>query len=266
MIKRVLYIPLLILTLAACQFNNSSNDAVVVPTQANPDAIRTQNASTPPPAGFETVAYNPIDFNRDQLPNSYYEVTVNFEGQFTETGEEATGSLIMRVWEDGVLRRRRVILNFLGSEAISGGVMNLEAVRFENDFYLLDSNGICTQNNDAAREIATLTADRIVGGMTLALPTGVAEDVNGYTGYQYLFDAQDLIINIFATAPSAVDVVGGEVWALPEYNVAGRFGVSLNIHNAQILFGTQPVTGTLRYQYDLFDIGEAEGISLPNGC
>lgn len=255
---------LLILTAVAC--STSGGDAeVVIPTRVEPDAFRTQIASTPPPAGFESVAYNPIDFNRTDLPASYFEVTVNFEGQYTQTGEDATSSMLMRVWENGLERKRRVVLSFVG-DALSGGVQNLEAVRFENDFYLLDGNGICTRNNDAAREIATLSADRIVGGVTLALPTGIAEDVNGHLGYQYGFDAQNVTINIFAENPSAVDIVGGEVWALPEFNIAGRFGVALNIHNAIVLFGDQPVTGVLRYQYNVMSIGESENISLPNGC
>ena len=252
------------LFVAACNQNSNPN-AAPLPTSANPDAVRTQIAMTPPPPGFETVGFDPIDHNRDQLPSWHFEVTVNFEGHYTETGEDATGSLVMEVWEDSVFRTRRVILSFLG-DALSGGITRVEAVRFENDFYILDANGICTRNNEAAQEIATLSAERLVGGVTLALPTGIAGDVNGYTGYQYAFSEENLTIDIFRNAPSVVDVVGGEVWVLPEHNVVGRFGVSMNVHAAQILFGEQPVTGSLKYQYNLFDIGEAPNIALPNGC
>lgn len=264
--KWLLFPFIFILLLAACQ-NQSNNSRVVVPTLADPEGVqtaivKTQNA---PPPGFESIAFDPIDYNRDQLPSWYFEVTVNFEGQFTQTGEDANGALQMKVWENSVFRRRRVVLNFLG-DSLSGGVTNLEAVRFENDFYLLDSSGICTKNNQAAQEIATLTAGRIVGGVTLALPTGVIGDVNGYAGYQYGFGKENLTIGIFREDPSVVDVVGGEIWVIPEYNVVGRFGVSLNVHNAKVLFGEAPVTGSLRYQYNLFDIGEDIQIALPNGC
>ena len=252
------------LLVAACnQTGNTSTEPL--PTRANPEAVQTANSVTPPPPGFESIAFDPIDHNRDQLPSWHFEVTVNFEGQFTETGEDASGSLVMQVWEDSVFRTRRVVLSFLG-EALSGGITRVEAVRFENDFYILDSNGICTRNNEAAQEIATLTAERLVGGVTLALPTGVAEDINGYTGYQYAFNTENLTIDIFRNSPSTVDVVGGEIWVLPDHNVVGRFGVSMNVHSAQILFGELPVTGGLKYQYNLYDIGEPPDISLPNGC
>lgn len=252
------------LLVVACDRGSSSDD-VPLPTVANPDAVRTQMAITPPPPGFETIGFDPIDHNRDQLPSWHFEVTVNFEGQYTETGETATGSLVMQVWEDSVFRTRRVVLSFLG-DAISGGNTRVEAVRFENDFYILDANGICTQNNEAAQNTATLTAEQLVGGVTLALPTGIAGDVNGYVGYQYAFTEENLTIDIFRNTPSEVDVVGGEIWVLPEHNVVGRFGVSMNVHAAQILFGEQPVTGSLEYQYNLFDIGEPPNIALPNGC
>jgi hypothetical protein len=252
------------LLIAACDRNNDSG-TLPLPTRADPEAVRTAIAITPPPPGFETIAFDPIDYNRDLLPSWHFEVTVNFDGHFTETGEEASGSLVMQVWEDSVFRSRRVILSFLG-DALSGGITRVEAVRFENDFYILDSNGICTRNNEAAQEIASLTAERLVGGVTLALPTGISDTINDYVGYQYAFAEENLSINIFRNTPSVVDVVGGEVWVLPEYNVVGRFGVSLNVHAAQILFGEQPVTGSLEYQYNLYDIGDAPNISLPNGC
>jgi hypothetical protein len=266
LIKKRFALPIILLCLiiAACDRNNNSS-TLPLPTRANPEAVRTANAVTPPPPGFETIAFDPIDHNRDLLPSWYFEVTVNFEGQYTETGENAVGSLVMQVWEDGVNRSRRVTLSFLG-DALSGGNTRVEAVRFENEFYILDSNGICTRNNEAAQQTASLTAEQLVGGVTLALPTGIADDINEYVGYQYAFAEENLSIDIFRNEPSTVDVVGGEVWVLPEYNVVGRFGVSMNVHAAQILFGERPVTGSLNYQYNLYDIGEAPNIALPNGC
>jgi hypothetical protein len=264
-LRRLFLLVLLAFTIIAC--NRQNETPIALPTPANPEAvktaiIKTQNA---PPAGFDSVGFDPIDYHRDELPSSYFEITANFEGQYTETGEDTSGSLKMEVWENGVLRTRRVKLSFIG-DALSGGVSNVEAVRFENDFYLLDANGICTINSDAARDIATLSASRIVGGFTLAVPTGVVGDVNGYSGYQYGFGKEDLKVNIFQANPSVVDIVGGEVWIIPEFNVVGRFGVSLNTHNARILFGDKPVTGALRYEYNVSNIGVDTDIALPNGC
>jgi len=261
-----IFLLLICFVLVAC--GGGAEDAeIVVPTLADPESLRTAIVKTQnaPPPGFESIAFAPIDYNREHLPSWYFRVTVNFEGQYTETGEDATSSMIMDVWENGVFRSRRVVLSFVGA-ALSGGISRVEAVRFENDFYILDASGICTKNNDAAQEIATLSAGRMVGGVTLALPTGVLGEVNGYDGYQYGFAKEHITIGIFRENPSVADIIGGEVWLLPEFNVVGRFGVSLNVHNAKILFGELPVTGSLKYQYNLYDIGEEINIALPNGC
>jgi hypothetical protein len=256
---------IVVLLVVAC--DPQAESVVALPTPANPDAVRTaivrtQNA---PPTGFESIGFNPIDFNRDSLPSAYFEVTITFSGQYTETGEDAASSLVMEVWENNLLRQRRVVLRFLG-EALSGGVTRLEAVRFENDFYILDSNNICTKNNQAAQEIGNLTAGRLVGGFTLAVPSGRVSQANGFEGYQYEFAKQDLVLNIFRETPSAVEVTGGEAWLLPDYGVIARFGASMNVHNAKILFGETPVTGGLRYEYNLLEIGQETNITLPNGC
>lgn len=257
---------LALVLLSACH-RGSDEDVVALPTPANPDAIRTAIVKTQnaPPTGFESIAFNPIDFHRDSLPSAYFEVTLTFTGQYTETGEDAASSLVMEVWENNLLRQRRVVLRFLG-QALSGGVTRLEAVRFENDFYILDGNNICTKNNQAAQEIGNLMAGRLVGGFTLAIPSGRVGDANGFPSYQYEFAKQDLVLNIFRETPSAVEIVGGEAWFLPEQDVIVRFGVSMNVHNAKILFGEVPVTGGLRYEYNLLDIGSETPITLPNGC
>ncbi|NJL92835.1 MAG: hypothetical protein HC915_03485 [Anaerolineae bacterium] len=250
---------------------NSNADEVVVPTRADPEGartaiVRTQNA---PPPGFESIAFNPIDFNKDELPGWYAEVTVNFEGQYTATGSPTTDALKMEVWENGLRRTRRVILQFVG-EALSAGITRVEAVRVGDDFYLLDSTGVCTQNSSAAQQIATLSVGSVVGGVTLALPTGTQAEVNGYDAWQYGFGAENLAINIFAQPPSQVQIEGGEVWVWPEFRVVPRFGAALQVHNALILFGEQPVTGRLRYQFNLYEVyygqDDQPNISLPNGC
>jgi hypothetical protein len=110
----------------------------------------------------------------------------------------------------------------------------------------------------------------------LALPTGVINTVAEQESYQYAFSAQDLAVNIFQNDPSAVQIEGGEAWILPEVvpetGVVGRFAVAMQIHNAIVLYGSsdQPVTGNLRYQYNLYEVYEdgvnLPNIALPNGC
>ncbi|MFP4321186.1 MAG: hypothetical protein ACLFTK_01900 [Anaerolineales bacterium] len=256
---------LVLVSLAACT-DDASAPPVAVPTQADPAAVRTQLATTPVPEGFETVAFDPIDYNRDQLPGYHFEITVSFEGQYTASGEDANAGLVMQVWENSVQRERRVVMSFTG-DALSGGLQRVEATRFENDFYLLDSNGICTQNSSAAREIATLQAAQIVGGVRLALPTGLSREINGQQSFQYAFGEDTLTLNIWQDeSPSAVDVLSGELWVWPELNVAARFGVSINTHNERVLFGEQPITGNITYQYNLLNVEADQNITLPNGC
>lgn len=256
---------LFILLLTACGLNSAAE--VIVPTRAQPDAIATALLITQhaPPAGFEQISFDPIDTNRDALPSWYFEINVYFTGQYSSNNENADSSMRMQVWQDSVHRSRRVILDFEGG-ALSGGLEWVEAVRFENDFYILDANGICTQNNAAAREIATLNASDIVGGVHLAVPNGASGEINGYMSYRYGFGREDLTLGIFREAPSLLEIRAGEAWHLPDHNVIVRFGTLLNMHNARILFGDQPVTGELRYDYNLFEIAEPVNIALPNGC
>lgn len=256
------------LTLLACDPSDSGED-VVVPTLADPVAVRTaqfltQNA---PPPGFDSVAYNPVDFNRDQLPGSEFQITVNFDGQYSETGEDVTGSMVMRVEENRIQRSRRVVLSFIG-DVMAGELSEVEAVRIENTFYI-KTNDVCTTNDEAAREIATLEAGRVVGGVTLAIPTGQKDEILGFESFQYGFAQENLNFVIFNQVPTAVEVQGGEVWVIPEHDVVARFGASFFVHEAQILFGDEPVTGNLRYEYNLNTIATNDtlpNISVPNGC
>jgi len=266
----VKFAPLLcLLCLAAC--TSAEKAPVVLPTLAQPEGVRTAIVKTlnAPPVGFETISFDPIDRNRDALPSWHFEIVVNFEGQYTQTNQPSTASLRMNVWEDSVFRRRRVLLEFTGEALNPQGVTRLEAVRFENDFYLLDSNGVCTYNSPAAQEIGALEAGRVVGGLRLAIPVGVSETVENFedeTLYQYGFSPQDVSITLFNEPPSAVSVDGGEAWLLARYNVIARFGLALTVHHARVLFGQEPVTGLVRYEYHLLDVGQDVEISLPNGC
>lgn len=261
---------LLILILTAC---NREDGNVPIPTLADPQALQTaivltQNA---PPPGFESAAFDPIDYNREKLPGTYFEVTVNFEGFFTATSEPTTGAFTLKVTENNLMRTRKVEIAPPLGTALSANLNPVEAVRFSNDFYIIDKQvSICTKNDNTAVQIASLNAANLVGGFTLALPTGRRGDVNGYPGYQYGFARENLTFNIFSQQPSEIEVTGGEVWVLTDYDVVGRFGVTMTVHNAKILFGNEAVTGTLRYEYNLYDIytdsASVPNIAIPNGC
>src|SRR5574341_190161 len=70
-----IFVLLLIPVLMACTGGTAPIDAL--PTAADPAGVQTavfitQNA---PPPGFEQVAFEPIDVQRERLPGSYFEVT-----------------------------------------------------------------------------------------------------------------------------------------------------------------------------------------------
>jgi hypothetical protein len=259
--------------LAACgSVLGNENETVVLPTLAevNPETIRTaefltQNA---PPPGFESVAYPEIDDNLLTTVYSRFEIIATFEGFYADTREEVEeGFMRMRVWNDEFNRRRQVQLEFLG-DVFSADSTDLNIVRIGNNFYMRDASGVCITDPALIRDIATIRAGQIIGGIEFAQPTGQQAVMNGEDAWQYGFDAQFINPpNIQLEDPNAaLDYLRGEVWASPEHNVALHYEVTLNVNRAILFFGDRPVTGRLSYVYDVYNIGEPPNISVPNGC
>src|SRR5687768_8833334 len=101
MVRYFLLVLVSMIMLSGCNFGGSDDD-IVVPTVAQVNSMKTaivltQNA---PPPQFSTISYNPIDHNTDLLPGWHAEIAVNFDGQYADTGEAATGQLLMNIYEN----------------------------------------------------------------------------------------------------------------------------------------------------------------------
>lgn len=258
--------------LAACD-RLLGKDEIVLPTQASLDfdhyqtvIVFTQNA---PPAGFETVAFSQVDDNLITTVYSRFEINLYLEnGYYSDTGQPVEqGYMRLRVWNDEFHVARHLQMEFLG-DVFAGSSSNLDIVRISNDYYMVDVNGVCITDPSVIAEIANLNAGQLIGGFEFAQPTGRQDTINGVEAWQYGFDPQ--YVNRPAiqltSETSAVDLLTGEVWVSPHYNIVVRYGIEMNIHRATLLFGNREVTGRLRFQYDVFNIGDPPNISIPNGC
>lgn len=261
-----------VMLLAACDRLLGDED-IVLPTQASLDfdqyqtaIVFTQNA---PPTGFETVAFPQIDDNLITTVYSRFEINLYLEnGYYSDTGEPVgQGYMRLRVWNDEFNVARHLQMEFLG-DVFAGSSSNLDIVRISNDYYMVDVNGVCITDPSVIAEIANLNAGQLIGGFEFAQPTGRQDTVNGIEVWQYGFDPQYVnrpAVELLADT-SAVDLLTGEVWVSPQYNVVVRYGIEMNVHRVRLLFGDREVTGRLRFQYDVFDIGVPPNISIPNGC
>jgi hypothetical protein len=224
----------------------------------------TQNA---PPEDFDTVSFPEIDDNLPTTVYSRFELTVNFDGYYTDTSEPVDGFMRLKAWNDEFNVARQIQIEFLG-DVFSGGASNLDVVRINNSYYMINPNGVCITDQGQVAELANIRAGQLIGGVEFAQPTSNVADINGFRAWQYGFDEQ--FINPpaiqFEGENNELDYLSGAVWVSPEHNVVVRYTVEMNVHHATLLFGERPVTGRIRYQYDVYDIGLAPIISIPNGC
>lgn len=257
--------------LAACDRILGDDSEVVIPTIANLDFDQYQTAlvftANAPPSGFETIAFPEIDDNLLTVVQSRFEINVSFEGYDSLTSEPLTGFMRLRSWNDELNVSRHIQMEFV-NDLFSGGSSNLDIVRISNNYYMVDANGICTYDAAVIAEIANLRAGQLIGGVEFAQPTGNKEVINNVLAWQYGFDPQfinDPAVQL-ADESAELDFLTGEIWIDPTHNIAVRYAVEMNIHKATVLFGNRQVTGRLRYQYDVYDIGIMPNISIPNGC
>jgi len=260
------------LTLGACSRILGESEPVVIPTQANITYEDLQTAlpftQNAPPPGFESVSFPNIDDNLVNMVHSRFVIEASFAGFYADTRELAPDSwLRIEVWNDELNVRRHVRLEFEG-DVFSGGSTYLDVVRLSNNYYMIDSNGICTTNPEEVAPFATLSAGQLIGGVEFAQPSGRKDLINDVVAWQYGFDPQ--FINQpylqLTESISELDYLTGELWFSPENQIVVRYTIEMNVNRAILFFGERPVTGRLRYQYNVYDIGFPPNISIPNGC
>ncbi|WP_162909250.1 hypothetical protein [Aggregatilinea lenta] len=226
----------------------------------------TQNA---PPSGFGEVNFDPIDANLTDLEGWAYRITGSFSGEFVESGEPASGDFEINVWSNELGEARRVTLQVRGA-ALSPDAAgrSLEGVRLSNDYYTVDTNGVCTAGGESASIIADLSAGQIIGGVRGAQPNGFRQDMAGIPTWNYVFEAGDARLPaIHRDADSTVSITP-ELWIAPDYNAVMSYDLRLVVENVRILWAEQPVTGTLKMHYELDPnaLQTLPNISIPNGC
>lgn len=261
------------LLLSACDQVLDNDDDVIIPTRVDVDSqslltaeYYTQQAPTP---GFETVSFPEIDDNLLTTVYSRAEIHATFSGFFSESRESIEDArMTVKIWNDEFNVRRHVLLEFEGT-VFSGDSTNLDIVRFgSNQYYMMDPDGSCITDSEQIAEIATIRAGQLIGGVEFAQPTARINTINGYLAWEYGFDPQFINPPLlqFTDDTSALDYLTGTIWVAPAENVVVRYIIEMNVNRAILFFGDRPVTGRLRYQYDVFDLGERPNISIPNGC
>ncbi len=266
---------LALLALGGC--STAGKDDIVVPTLASLDTLPTaifltENA---PPPGFSTVQFDPIDRNLSVRPGWVYTISGSFEGTADDTGDPVTGTLAVEVLANELGQTRRVVLAVEGSAFLpSDALLELEGVRFSNDYYIVDVNGQCSEDtgqNTGGAEIADLAAGQIMGGVVEAIPTGHRDTIGALPAWQYTFRPQDARLPaIHQTASSAV-TLAADLWIAPEINAVLRYEITATVRGVHLLWADRTqstVSGTLTLQYalDVAQLDSLPNISVPHGC
>jgi hypothetical protein len=260
---RILLFTLLLWMLAAC---DSLKQEKTVATQASFEDAATAVVLTAlaPPSGFEKLNLPDIDRQINQLPTSRVVIMVSFNGKYDDTDQIAEGKLYLEAFNNQQAVSRLLDLQFEG-DVFSGGASNLQAVRVSNSYYMINPNGVCIKDEAQISDIANLRAGQLLGGVTEAGPTGQRMMVNGLQSWQYGF-APEAIVPPQLQTSAELDFLTGEIWFAPEYQIVVRYLVEMNVQAATLLFGNRPVSGRLRYEYNVYDINAPQNISVPNGC
>ena len=230
----------------------------------------TENA---PPAGWGTLALDPINRLLPEHHQSWtYTVKGSFEGTFDTSGERATGQFEAAVQVDNPGQAQRVVLTAEGNAFLPGDKLQLEGVRFSNDYYLVDVNGRCTKNEESGSAVADLSAGDLIGGVGRAVPTGHQQAMQGAQTWQYTFAPMDARLPAIHRLPDSYVALAADLWIAPELNAVLQYQVTATVGGVYILWADQsassPVSGTLFLQYDL-DVQQLDlipNISIPHGC
>ncbi|MCZ7539323.1 MAG: hypothetical protein M5U29_05300 [Anaerolineae bacterium] len=262
-----------LLALSACDFSNNES-ASVVPTLASLETIPTaifltENA---PPPGFATLALDPIERGLSAHSGWAYAVTGSFEGTFDATGEPAAGTISAQVQGNEPGQTRRVVLEIEGRAFLPGeALLRLEGVRFSNDYYTVDVNGVCTADGGeqpGGAAIADLSAGQIIGGVAQTMPTGHRQTLDGLPAWQYTFAPADARLPAIHPGPDGTVTLAADLWFAPEVDAVLRYEVSAEVSGVRLLWADSAVSGTLtlRYTLDVAALDTPPNISVPHGC
>jgi len=261
----------MIALLGGCEVLDSSSGDVP-PTVASLDTLPTaefltQNA---PPPGFSQFSAPGVDVNLNTRQGWAYTVSGRFKGTFADDGSPAEGDFTVLVRANELGEARHVILDVSGPAMLPDGTpIRLEGVRFSNDYYLVDVNGVCSTDQTGSA-IADLTAAQLIGGVRMATPTGFQDEIQGVRVWEYGFAREDVVLPPTTLKLDSNSTVSLEasLWVAPELNAVLRYDVTLELVRARLLSSERAVTGTLILRYDL-DVAQFDTLptlSVPHGC
>jgi hypothetical protein len=230
----------------------------------------TENA---PPAGWGTLALDPINRLLSEHHQTWtYTVKGSFEGTFDTSGEPASGQFEADVQVNNLGQAQRVVLTAEGNAFLPGDMLQLEGVRFSNDYYLVDVNGRCTKNEESGSAVADLSAGDLIGGVGRAVPTGHQQVMQDAQAWQYTFAPMDARLPAIHRLPDSYVALAADLWIAPELNAVLQYQLTATVGGVYILWADQatssPVSGTLFLQYDLNgqQLDVTPNISIPHGC
>ncbi len=263
---------LLVIGIGGC---TSPESDVPIPTKVDLTQLPTVRFLTEnaPPVGWGSLALDPISNLLPEHHQSWtYTVQGSFEGTFDTSGDPATGQFEAVVQVNNLGQAQRVVLTAEGSAFMPGDMLQLEGVRFSNDYYLVDVNGRCTKNEESGSAIADLSAGELIGGVGRAVPTGHQQTIKGAQAWQYTFAPMDARLPAIHRTPDSYVALAADLWIAPELNAVLQYQLTATVAGVYILWADQtassPVSGTLFLQYDLNvpELDVTPNISIPHGC
>jgi len=267
------WIVIIVLSLAGCTSPESDEP---VPTMVDLTRLPTERflRENAPPAGWESLALDPIDRLLPQHHQSWtYTITGSFEGTYSDTGEPAAGEFEAVVQVNEVGQAQRVLLSAEGDAFLSNEVLlKLEGVRFSNDYYVVDINGRCSHDETSGTAVADLGAGQLIGGVGRAVYTGHRQEIEGHPVWLYTFTPGDVRLPAIHRTPDSVVALAADLWAAPDLNAVLLYTVTASVERVTLLWADQAepklVSGTLylRYELSIPDLNVPPNISIPNGC
>src|SRR5579859_1172171 len=185
------------LILAGCDFSLSSSPSVE-PTVASLEMVQTAVALTQnaPPPGFAEIAFPQIDDNLSKHPAWHYTVQLSFDGVLADSAQAEQGRIFADVYSNELTGDRRVLLKASGEAFGLNQGRDVEGVRVGEDYYLVDSNKVCTkiQNPGSEKQVADLAAGALIGGIKKATPSGHRKNDRNTDVWEYTFSPDAVIV------------------------------------------------------------------------
>ncbi len=266
----------LLIIISACAPSETEDDrplpTLVDPTTWPTALFLTENA---PPPGFGEVDFSNIDRHLAQHQGWAYTMSGVFEGQTDADGQPAQGKFTVYVEGHEPGQKRRVVLQAEGRAFLPhDALLKLEGVRWSNDYYIVDVNGVCTVDvggHEIGSAVADLSAGQLIGGVTRAVPTGHRQTIEGLEAWQYTFAPEAVRLPTVARYPDSQVQLEADLWIAPEINAVVRYELTAQVSRVHLLWADRngsTVSGTLylRYELDVPALDVLPNISVPHGC